>query len=137
MKDDLRPAFRLRNMRDNRRADGNFVWPHPVNAAHHPRAFFQINQNHVVRLLRRLWVNDGKRIDRTSPARFHPFQRLAFGTGQARREEGGAVLGIALDQKAPLAKRGAPMGFRRYHRVFAHAAQIWRSRDNVNREICR
>ncbi len=132
MKHYLRPALSLHYLRGNLRADNDLVRSGSVHTAHHPRPFFQIYKNHVVRLLRRLRVNDRHRIHRAAAARLHPFQRLTLRAGKTRRKIAGAVDCITLDKEPAVRKGGTPTRLGRNYAVFGHARGIWRSRTNVN-----
>lgn len=127
---DHRPILALRDSQRYFRPDRRFFCPDPGDAAHHPRTFFQLDQNDIVRLLRRARVDLGRHIDRAFAACLNPFERLPFRPGQARRKEGFSACGIALQKDASFGKGSAPMSFGAS--VISHMGELGRQQGYVN-----
>ncbi len=132
MKDDLHSIVCCGNPGAHRVTDSDVFRSFTLDPAHHPRAFFQIDKHHIVRLLRRLGINDADSVNCTKSRGFHPFERLPLRSGKARGEISCTIDRVTLDEEPAISQCGAPMCFRRNNRALGHGNRIWRLQTCVN-----
>lgn len=132
MKNDQRFAVGSQDGSDNGHADGDFFSRHAFHAAHHPHAFFQIDQRHVVRLPRWPWINDGYGMNDATSRCLNPFLRPFAVRPNARRKICFAVSRIAWKGYLAVLQRGGELAFGRNRFDVVHGLGIWGRKASVN-----